>query len=249
MTPRVGKVQIASSDPPCSIVCWLGQDRPDVVSGYGGWDEVTRPNRPPITTWKAPSALHLSLPILIDYFADGDAVSCEQDISTLIKMAGPNAADGATPRVRLTVTGAAVPYNNRTWIIGELSWGDAEMNGRGNRTRQACTVTLYEYVEDVYLTEKSAAKRRRQKAKVPKKKQGASAKRVQAKRKRTGVARPQPHSLSTLAVNTDTVGDGEDLLTIAARELGDADRWVEIAQLNGLRDPRSIKPGQVIRLP
>jgi nucleoid-associated protein YgaU len=39
------------------------------------------------------------------------------------------------------------------------------------------------------------------------------------------------------------------LLAIAARELGDADRWVELAELNGLRDPRAITPGQVIRLP
>jgi nucleoid-associated protein YgaU len=32
-------------------------------------------------------------------------------------------------------------------------------------------------------------------------------------------------------------------------ELGDASRWVEIAHLNGLRDPRATTPGKVIRLP
>ena len=44
-------------------------------------------------------------------------------------------------------------------------------------------------------------------------------------------------------------GLGDDLLSVAARELGDADRWVEIAQLNGIRDPRTIAEGQVLRLP
>jgi nucleoid-associated protein YgaU len=31
--------------------------------------------------------------------------------------------------------------------------------------------------------------------------------------------------------------------------LGDARRWREIADLNGIRDPRAITVGQVLRLP
>jgi nucleoid-associated protein YgaU len=119
------------------------------------------------------------------------------------------------------------------------------MNEHGNRTRQQVTLTLYEYVEDVYLTEKSAAKRRRNRKKVPKTKSGAKAKRITVKHA-PHKAGATAHTLSTVSTS---IGGGEDLLTIAARELGDADRWVEIAQLNGLRDPRAIEPGQAIRLP
>jgi hypothetical protein len=245
--PPVGWVRVSSTDPPLTITARLSDSRPDVQSGYGGWNEVTRPWRPPITSYQAPPPLHLVLPILLDGYAQG--VSVERDIAQLQKMSTATASDGATPRVHIYATGSAVPYSDRTWVVGDLTWGDAEMDVRGNRTRQQLTLTLFEYVEDVYMTEKSAAKRRRNARKVPKTKSGASAKRVTAKHaKRTAAA---PHTLALTASSTSTAqpGDGEDLLSIAARELGDADRWVEIAQLNGLRDPRSITPGQAIRLP
>lgn len=42
---------------------------------------------------------------------------------------------------------------------------------------------------------------------------------------------------------------GEHLGEIAARQLGDAQRWREIAELNNMRDPKSVKKGQRIRMP
>lgn len=44
------------------------------------------------------------------------------------------------------------------------------------------------------------------------------------------------------------VREGDTLEKIARRELGDAARWREIQQLNGV-DPRKIKVGQVLQLP
>jgi hypothetical protein len=243
--PPVGYVRVASTDPPLSVTARLSDTRPDVPSGYGGWNEVIRPWRPPITTYQAPPALHVTLPLLLDGFAAG--VSIEHDIAQLQQMATPTASDGATPRLHVYATGSAVPFTDRTWVMGDVTWGDAEMDQRGNRTRQQVTLTLYEFVEDVYLIEKSAAQRVRNAAKVAKTQSGASAKRVTAKaaKRAPGVAGRVLAMSSVIA----TPGQGEDLLSIAARELGDADRWVEIAQLNGLRDPRSITPGQAIRLP
>jgi nucleoid-associated protein YgaU len=45
------------------------------------------------------------------------------------------------------------------------------------------------------------------------------------------------------------VRTGDTLTSIAARVLGDPVLWIAIANLNDLRDPRSVKPGQVLRLP
>lgn len=45
------------------------------------------------------------------------------------------------------------------------------------------------------------------------------------------------------------VKHGDTLLSIAARELGDAKRWTDIAVLNGLRSSGQLKPGRLIRLP
>lgn len=51
------------------------------------------------------------------------------------------------------------------------------------------------------------------------------------------------------AVGRYTVKSGDTLETIAARQLGSPTRWHEIANLNGIRDPRNVSPGDVVKLP
>jgi len=46
-----------------------------------------------------------------------------------------------------------------------------------------------------------------------------------------------------------TVKQGDRLDSIAASELGDASRWTDIAAENGIDDPMSIKPGDVLSIP
>lgn len=50
------------------------------------------------------------------------------------------------------------------------------------------------------------------------------------------------------SVSTYTVQPGDSLYSIAARELGDGSRYRELATLNGIRNPRLIRPGQVLQL-
>jgi nucleoid-associated protein YgaU len=45
------------------------------------------------------------------------------------------------------------------------------------------------------------------------------------------------------------VREYETLGEIAARELGSSSRWTEIANLNGIRDPKSIRVGQELMIP
>src|SRR5262249_51210098 len=150
--------------------------------------------------------------------------------------------DGSPPRVQFAAPGGAVPHQERVWVVDTLTWGDAVMNGAGDRVRQQVTLGLLEYIADVRVGEDSTAGRIRRQAARTKTKAGAAQKRVIA-----GHGRPKVGQ--TRAAAAAAFGSGDDLLSIAARELGDADRWVEIAQLNGIRDPRSIAPGQVLRLP
>ncbi len=46
-----------------------------------------------------------------------------------------------------------------------------------------------------------------------------------------------------------TVKDGDRLDLIAASQLGDASRWVEIAALNSIDDPTAVKAGQTLQIP
>jgi hypothetical protein len=245
--PAAGWVRVSSTDPPVSLTVRLGDGRPDVSAGYGGWSEVARPRRRPLSVWVGSPGLRMTVPILLDGFRAHRSV--ERDIANLERLALPTAADGAPPRVRLVARGGAVPHTDRVWVVDSLTFGDgAIMNAAGDRTRQPVTLALLEYIADVRVNEKSATTQTRAQAARAKSKQGAARKRIVAGHGRTNaaghVARARPSSSSS-----STFGAGEDLLSIAARELGDADRWVEIAKLNGLRDPRAIAPGQPLRLP
>jgi hypothetical protein len=242
--PPVGYVTVSSSDPPIDVTALLADERPDVTSGFGGWDAVERPRRPPLTTWKAPPGLRMTLPLMLDEWVD--ELSIEWQVEQLEALGQPTGSDGEPPQVTVTATGGAVPYQDRTWVVDNITFGDALMNDDGDRVRQQVTLELLEYVEDVYLTEVSAANRRRAQAAKTKGKPGATHKRVTAKRT-TKAVKTVTRSVSATAAGE--FGLGESLVSIAARELGDATRWTEIAALNGMRDPRAVTPGQVLRMP
>lgn len=49
-------------------------------------------------------------------------------------------------------------------------------------------------------------------------------------------------------MSTYVVRPGDSLTSIAARLYGDPLLWVDLCLINDLRDPRFVKPGQVIQL-
>jgi len=48
---------------------------------------------------------------------------------------------------------------------------------------------------------------------------------------------------------TYTVKSGDILWSIAVKFLGDGKRWKEIAELNGITDPRTLQVGKVLKIP
>lgn len=58
-----------------------------------------------------------------------------------------------------------------------------------------------------------------------------------------------PKRTSTPAARTYTVRSGDTLSGIAGRIYGHADYWPTIAKANKIKDPRRIKPGQVLTIP
>lgn len=240
--PRLGWVTVRSVDPPITITARLAADRPNVTQGYGGWTEVIRPMRSTMTVWSGSPSLRMDLPILFDGWQAG--LSVERSISALERLGAPSASDGWPPRLSISALGNGVPHQGRRWVLDTLTWGDALMGPQGNRQRQQVTLSLLEYVSDVRVTQDSPSQLQQMKAAATKTASGAARKRVVA-----GRARGSGFQAGTPGTVTAGFGEGDDLLSIAAKELGDAKRWPELAKLNGIRDPRSIVPGQVIRLP
>lgn len=240
--PRWGWVTIRSVDPGTTIEVRLGADRPNVTQGYGGWTEVVRPMRSTMTVWTGSPSLRMDLPILFDGWRAGSSV--ERSIAALERLAFPKASDGWPSRITFAALGGAVPHQDRLWVIDTLAWGDALMDAKGNRLRQQVTLGLLEYIADVRVNSDSPSQLQQLKAASLKVKPGAARKRVVASR-----ARGTTYRAGTPGTVTVGFGEGDDLLSIAAKELGDAKRWPEIGKLNGIRDPRAVVPGQVIRLP
>jgi len=58
-----------------------------------------------------------------------------------------------------------------------------------------------------------------------------------------------PKIVSTRRAHNYTVKKGDTLHSIAASQLGNATRWKEIADLNGIRSDGQLKPGRIIHIP
>ena len=60
---------------------------------------------------------------------------------------------------------------------------------------------------------------------------------------------PTPANNGQQQSGSHTVQRGDTLWDIAQRQLGDGNRWQEIAQANGITDPQGLQPGQQLTIP
>jgi LysM repeat protein len=215
------QVIISSTRPNITITAWLGSDPPIVTGGYGGWEIVPRPGKQAVTIWKGHDPYQIDLPILFDNFKI--SYSVEADCTALERMARPVQPGDEPPIVTVS---RFMPHSDiDEWVIQTLRWGDSIRGENGQRVRQAVTVSLLRYIADDRVQLLSSAAKARTKAKKT------------TSKKPSGV--PKPH----------IVKKGESLADIAAHELGDYKRQTEIALLNNIRDPKSIKPGDSLKMP
>lgn len=125
----------------------LGDGSALVTGGYGGWEEVARPKRKGFADWQGAPLLRVSVPILLDGWADETSV--QPWVAGLEWLAGE---DGGRPPV-FKVTGGnqgdgyrPVPHMGYKWVIESLEWGDDTLRSdNGIVLRQSVTVNLMEY--------------------------------------------------------------------------------------------------------
>lgn len=231
-TPPLGWVTFRSYAPTHRFTCRLGDGSPTITSGGGGWEVTKRPRRQSLVEWNGSDPMKIDIPILFDDFRSNQSV--EGDIISLEYMWGIG-EDGGEPPLLAFNSGGVIPHDQHDapthdWVVDDVSWGDADRNEYGNRVRQAATVTVMLFVEDNVLSDQSAAQRR------------AATQAAKRQAGKTGKKRSAKHK-------THTVRSGETLSSIAKEEYGDASRWHDIATKNGIRDPKSIKRNQVLKLP
>jgi hypothetical protein len=229
--PPLGKVRFVALDPFHTFIALIGDGPLPPTGGYGGWNSVARRRRRGLTVFDGNDPMKIEVPVLFDSFRSGESV--EDDITELERMGGWGLPKGRNepPLVNFDSSGV-IPHDHHDnstldWVVEDITFGDkVERNSVGNRVRQDAIVHLMEFIEDDNLKDNSSAARRR-------------AKKVGAKRRKKRKSK----------VKLIAVKNGETVAHVAARELGSSSRTREILDLNGIRDPKSVVPGQWLRMP
>lgn len=146
--------------------------------------------------------------------------SVEQGIARLEQLGRRGAGDEHPPVVEID---GPLPHTDLPWVIQDVAWGAQDRREDGRRVRQHAVITFWEHIDPDLTVDK---------------RQRSAAHQSQDRNGHKGGSH-----------KTYTVKRGDTLSSIAARKLGNANRWRAIADLNNIRDPRNIRIGQVLRLP
>lgn len=223
IAPTVGemKVRIIARKPRIDITVPMGDGPATPSGGFAGWSEIARPDDVAMTDWTGSSPLRQSLPLLLDRYRDGRSV--ERRVRTLMKLGRDAYGDEAVPPV-FRVFGP-VHFSGKHWVCEDIAFDTANVirSRSGFLMRQPLTLSLMEYVPPGVV-------------------------KIRKRRKRDNDRVNDPIRFT---VGNYITREGDTLQKIAARELGKASRWREIAKLNpGTNDPnRELEPGRALRMP
>lgn len=202
----------------------LGNGVP-VLTANSGWNSIQRQRQVSVTEWAGRDPITLDIPIMFDGLRHNSSV--ERSVNSLYWLMLHQQGPRREPAV--VMVKGPVPYSTYRWVISGIQPGqDADSVVRresdGRIIRWVGTVTLTQHVpgDVMVIHKKSPAKTHR--------------------------ASTQKHG-GTTRVRYYTVRQGDSLGSIAARLLHSSSKWHEIAKLNNIRDPNSIKVGQRLKIP
>jgi LysM repeat protein len=218
-------------------------------TGGTAWTTVDRPRQKGFAEFTAVQLSQMVLPLILDH---DDGTDVEGEVSVLDSWRLPASAGGTPPA--LTLDGPLpTALGVGSWVVQTIGWGEAQRRRDGRRTQQALSLTLLEFGQTRDGTSDESAAQAALKAAliaailrsvrgpygyhplVPQ----AAAVQVQA-------VQAQPQAAEA---RTYTVSSGDTLWAIAANEYGEPTRWTEIANRNGIRDPRQLQIGTVLVIP
>ena len=215
---------INPAGPPMTFALWGDAKYGPASSGGGGWQIVDRPRLVGATQWydRAPKMLEMPLTLDSRLLYGNDTTSVE-GLCLIVDEWNDKVPGGQQPPV-FTVSGP-VPGIQHQWVMNKVEFAAAIRDpSAGYRVHQEMTMTLYEYNSPLY----------------------------------TVMGSPTPAALANAWLSVAesaqsyylyTVSTGDTLPGIAAKLLNNWNRWTDIATLNNIRDPRSILPGQVLKIP
>jgi len=244
-------IRITAIDPAGPAVqCRLG-DGPPKFTGQNGWQFTARPRREAMTEFMGYDPYTLIVPVIF-----GDGIDITADIDPMIEVLRGLGRNLVGPRIEpavLKIECPAVPFTWLKWTLNDMTLSTEYKKRNGSRYYAALNLTFFEYVPTDLVATKSAQSVAQKTVTAAKTKAASSQVTTAAGSSAVGSAQG---AIGTIPVvnwpssATYTVKKGDTLETIAQKKLGSATMWTQIAALNGnIRDPKSIKVGQTLRLP
>lgn len=220
----------ADGHPELTVLCEL-LNAPDLEEGYSGWSQVPRQRAEALSRWDGFDALAAPFELYMDGLETGRSINDVYDTLDALAGRGRKAANtlGAAvepPKLLVDTAGVfrhdASVFPDARWIIaGNPEWDTEEaIVDEATGDRLRASCTIH--------LRKYVEPQRLRNAALE------AAARAQAKVKKS---------------KSYTVVAGDTLVSIARRKLHDPGRWEEIADLNDIRDPSSVRPGARLRLP
>lgn len=222
VTPAAGYVNFYALDGSVDLTVIMNGEA-KLTGGGNGWQEAPREGQGPVSYWTSPESYKQAIPVL---FGAGDNDLSDSQEGRIGQLYSLMRSPGVrVPPPVVTIAGPTVERADLFWVVQTIDPGDGRRRGDGDRIVKGYTVNLVQYTEMDPLVERSPARRHNAKGK-----QGSKG----------GKGR-----------TTYRVKQGDTLPQIAARKdiYGDATQWKRIAHANGIRDPRSLKVGRLLRIP
>lgn len=195
------------------------------TGGQGGFQVVDRPRLVAGLQWYDRSPMQLVLPLLMDSAIINGASGTPIEFPCQLLDSWQDAIPGTQMPPVFTVSGP-IPGIQHQWAIYTLSFGKAIRDAQGGfRTQQNVDLTLYEYNSVLQTTLNSPSPAAQAGYLNLLQSQGA-----------------QGYYIYQVVA-------GDTLESIAAKLLNNYSAWLAIAQLNNLRDPSNIYPGQQLEIP
>lgn len=123
----------------------LGDAPPAVTDGYGGWQEVSRPNDVGISDWTGVSNYKMDVSVVIDseHVARLDPAGVLADLLLLAR----TPKEDEPPVIRVYGLAIQEDLNGDRWVIADLAMGPVLRAEDGTLRRQQVTLNLMEWVQ------------------------------------------------------------------------------------------------------